>query len=223
MGVKAWLAGRRAKKLMGEIPPPPLPDGIEITGYIDEGSRSHVYEGRYRGEHAVVKVYKPYYIDKYRRRYRVNLAQYEYERNLAFYSIAALSRHASVPLAWAPGDGGQAAFLVQRFVSRLTVFDALQDPRSGVSVKEMAGFVEFIIGEAARHGLHDIDLHSKNTVVARDEHGWWPVIVDFNRMPQYLHPPSLWMAAAFRLGLRDKAHRDQRNLRGWRRLLDREE
>lgn len=224
MGIKAWLAGRRAKRPVGEIPPPPLPDGIEITGYIAEGSRSHVYEGRHRGEHAVIKVYKPYYIGKYRRRYRVNIAQFEYERNRAFYSIAALSRHVSVPLAWAPGDGGgQVAFLVQRFVNRLTVFEALQDPDSGVSLKEMAGFVEFIIGEAARHGLHDIDLHAKNTVVARDEHGWWPVIVDFNRMPQYLHPPGLWMAAAFRLGLRDKAHRDRRNLRAWRNLLDKGE
>ncbi len=198
-----------------------MPRDIEITGYIAEGSRSHVYEGRYRNQHAVIKVYKPYYIGKYRRRYRVNIAQFEYERNLAFYSIEALSRYVSIPLAWSPGDGdGQAAFLVQRFVNRLTVFEALKDQHSGVTLKEMVGFFEFIIAEAARNHLHDLDLHAKNTVVAKDEHSWRPVIVDFNRMPQYQHPPSLWMAAAFRLGLRDKAHRDNRNLRAWRNLLD---
>ena len=216
--VTAW----RQRKRTGEVAPPPLPDGVEASGYIAEGSRSHVYEGRYRGEHAVIKVYKPYQIARYRRRYRVHIAQFEYERNLAFYSIAALRRHVSIPLAYAPGgDAGEAAFLVQRFASRLTVWQALQDKHEGITLAQVVAFVEFVIGEAAAHGLHDLDLHSKNTVLAKDERGWKPVIVDFNRMPQYRHPPNPWMAAAFRLGLRDKAHRDRRNIRAHRNLLAR--
>ena len=67
-----------------------LPDHIEIIELIDEGRRSCVYRASYNGMEVAIKVYRQDSVDKYIRRYRLNIAEFEYKRNAEFFSIEAL-------------------------------------------------------------------------------------------------------------------------------------
>ena len=74
----------------------------------------------------------------------------------------------------------------------------------------------FIVEQAAKVGLYDLDISPGNIRVRQNAEGkWQPKLYDFNLMPQHICPPNPFMSLGFKLGLRSKNHRDYRSLKHW--------
>ena len=83
--------------LNSNMPELALPDDIEICRDLGSGRRSHVYLAKNLGRDVVVKVYKPHYIEKYQKQYKVNIGEFEYGRNKCAYDDPALGRYIAEP------------------------------------------------------------------------------------------------------------------------------
>lgn len=192
-----------------------LPEGLTVLRALGEGRRSRVYLADDGGAEVVVKIYRNAFIAKYRDRYGVDIGEFEIQRNRALYEVPALRRYVARPLrlvAWP--DGSRA--LVQENVGGTPLLDLVRE--LGGLPGDVLNAGHFIVGEAAKLGIHDLDLSPPNIRVLRDEAGWYPKLHDFNLMPQHLFPPNPFMALGIRLGLRSKNHRDYRCLAEWKRL-----
>ena len=58
-----------------------LPEDVEITEFIGKGGRAYVYRARLGHERVIVKVYRKAVVQKYLDKYKVDIAEYEYQRN----------------------------------------------------------------------------------------------------------------------------------------------
>jgi RIO-like serine/threonine protein kinase len=198
--------------------PPRLPRGLELGEPIGEGRRSTVYEAQYQGRQLALKLYRPAFVEKYRRQYGVNIAAFEMARNRAFRSVPGLRPFAAEPVAtFGVEDDFSPAFAQERIHGISLV--ALGQQQKGLPVSVLrAG--EQIVALAEAAGLHDLDLYYKNILLRELKGEWRPVLHDFNLMPQHMFPPNPFLAAAYRLGLRRKSHRDHRCLRQWKRFSE---
>jgi hypothetical protein len=196
--------------------PPRLPRGLELGEPIGEGRRSTVYEAQFQGRQIALKLYRPVFVEKYRKQYGVHIAAFEMERNRAFRSIPGLRPFAAEPIAaFGIEDGFSPAFAQERIHGISLV--ALGRQQKGLPVSVLrAG--EQIVALAEAADLHDLDLYYKNILLREHRNEWRPVLHDFNLMPQHLFPPNPFLAAAYRLGIRRKSHRDYRCLRQWQQF-----
>ncbi len=193
-----------------------LPPQVEIESIVGRGKRSITFRAAHAGAPVALKVYRRRFIDKYRRRYGLNIARYEYERNVAFHAVDALRPFAARPIAVFDDAAVCSLCFVQEFVVGVSLKELAA--RQGSVPPETLEAGQRIVFAASAAGLFDLDISTRNIMVRRTAAGWMPVVYDFNLVPQYLFPPNPWVALAYRSGLRARSHRDHRALRNWARL-----
>lgn len=193
-----------------------LPSGLHVHGDLGEGRRSRVYLAEYLGESVVLKVYRPEFVAKYRARHRVHIGEFEFQRNRLLYESETLRRYIARPILLLQGDGDHEQALIQEYVPGTRLLDLIRQARGLPATVLDAG--HFIVREAGRLSIYDLDISPGNILVLEDEQGWYPKLHDFNLLPQHLFPANPFMALGFHLGLRNKNHRDYRCLAQWQQL-----
>ena len=194
-----------------------LPPEIEVIKKLGTGRRSEVFFARYQEQDVVVKVYKQEYIEKYQTQYKVNIGEFEFERNRIAHSIESIRQYIAKPyMLLRPEDGYELA-LVQEFVEGIWLLDLLKKLRRLPDEVLQTGY--FIVQETAKAGLYDLDISPGNIQVMQAQSGqWYPKLYDFNLMPQHIQPPNPFMRLGFVFGLRSKNHRDYRSLKQWEKF-----
>ena len=194
-----------------------LPDDIEIDRMLGTGRRSEVYLASYLDHTVVVKAYRPEFIEKYQSQYKVDIGEFEFNRNRIAYDCEKISRFVARPYRLLRPEEGYSLALVQEYVDGTWLLDLLA--QLGRLPAEILRCGYLIVEEAAKLGLYDLDISPGNIQVLQDSSGeWYPKLYDFNLMPQYLQPPNPFMRLGFALGLRSKNHRDYRSLKQWKKL-----
>jgi len=186
---------------------------LQLEGPLGSGRRSEVWAVRYQGRPAALKVYRPVFIEKYRERYGIDIAEFEFERNRAFRAVPGLADYAARPLALIGRDGECDLGFVQERIDGLPLTELGR--REGGLPRSVLEAGAFIVRRAEAAGLHDLDLYYRNVLVRRRDGRWLPALHDFNLLPQHLFPPNPFLAIAYRTGLRRKSHRDYRCIRQW--------
>ena len=195
-----------------------LPENLVPTALAGQGRRSITFRARYHDEVVALKVYRKEFIHKYQQRYGLNIAQYEFSRNQAFYAIEALQPFAARPIDVLGVDDGYSLCFLQEFINGPALVELAQKNHGLPQSVLDAG--RLICEKAEVSGLHDLDLFYKNILLRKRDDTWLPVIHDFNLVPQYQYPPNPFLALAYRTGLRRKSHRDWRCLKGWQDWSD---
>jgi RIO-like serine/threonine protein kinase len=191
-----------------------LPKELDIIQELGSGRRSHVYLGKYFGKKVAVKVYKQEYIEKYQSQYKVNIGEFEFERNKTAYETATLTKYVAEPYQLLHPEQGYDLAFVQEYVDGIWLEELMEKSKNLPEVVLTAGY--YIVEQAAKVGLYDLDIPPGNIIIRQSVDGEWvPTLYDFNLMPQHIHPPNPFMAIGFKLGLRSKNHRDYRSLRHW--------
>jgi serine/threonine protein kinase len=194
-----------------------LPTEIEIIRTLGSGRRSQVYLAHYQNREVVVKVYKQEYIHKYQSQYKVNIGEFEFMRNKIAYETDSLTRYVAEPYKLFTSEQGYDLAFVQEYVEGIWL-EELMDQVKGLP-KEVLQAGYYIVEQAAAVGLYDLDIPPGNIRLKQDHAGKWaPKLYDFNLMPQHLCPPNPFMAIGFKMGLRNKNHRDYRSLKHWEYL-----
>jgi hypothetical protein len=193
-----------------------VPPAVELGPLAGRGKRSITFRATWRGEHVALKVYRRKFIDKYRRRYALNIARYEYERNVAFHALETLRPYAARPFGVFDDEAASSLCFLQEFVNGISLKELAA--REGGVPPETLDAGRRIVAAASAAGLYDLDISTRNIMVRNTEAGWMPVVYDFNLVPQYLYPPNPFVALAYWSGLRRKSHRDHRAIRNWARL-----
>jgi hypothetical protein len=193
-----------------------LPDSVELGPLAGRGKRSMTFRATWTGNPVALKVYRRPFVEKYRERYGLEIARWEYERNLAFWSVAALRPFSARPYGVLGGADGHSPALIQEFVEGIALKELAA--REGRVPPETLEAGRKIVEAASAAGLFDLDIGTRNILVRNTPAGWMPVVHDFNLVPQYLHPPNFLVGLAYRSGLRHKSHRDHRAIRNWARL-----
>ena len=75
-----------------------LPENLVPVSLAGEGRRSATFEAKYHNEVIALKVYRKEFIQKYQQRYGLNIAQFEFTRNQAFYALEELRPYAARPI-----------------------------------------------------------------------------------------------------------------------------
>ncbi|MGH8530404.1 MAG: hypothetical protein ACRETN_11305 [Nevskiales bacterium] len=194
-------------------PSPVLPADIELIRQLGQGQRSVGYEGRWRGRRVAIKCYRPEFIAKYPRKYGVDIAQFEFDRNFAFHALPGLSALSPEPLRVLRAQDGYTPAFVQEFVSGPDVRGLIR--RLGYLPFEFLQRARHAVDTARAHGLHDLDINDGNVRAVQGDDGWRPMIFDFNMMPQHLFAPNPFRKLQFTLGQRDKSFRDYQCLDIW--------
>lgn len=190
-----------------------LPADVEIGEYLGTGGRAHVFVANLEGRRVIAKVYRDDAAAKYRQRYGVDIAEFEYQRNRALYAIDEIRLHIAIPYRVYPAGGEFTHCLLQECIDGRTLKDLVIDlGRLPVEVLD-AGYR--VVRAADAHGIHDLDISSKNVRVVEHDGELVLKLYDFNLMPQHLAPPNPFIGLALKLGLRGKSHRDYRNLKKW--------
>jgi serine/threonine protein kinase len=191
-----------------------LPTEIDIIQELGSGRRSQAYLANYRGKTAAVKVYKPEYIEKYQSQYKVNIGEFEFSRNKIAFEASPLTKYVAEPYQlFSPEQGYDLAF-VQEYVDGIWLEELMEQSRGLPETVLEAGY--YIVEQAAKLGLYDLDIPPGNIRLRQNDSGEWiPKLYDFNLMPQHIRPPNPFMAIGFKLGLRSKNHRDYRSLKHW--------
>ena len=190
-----------------------LPGDVQIVGYLGTGGRAHVFEAMLDGARVVIKVYRAEAVNKYRDRYGVDIAEFEYRRNESLYALDSIRRHVATPYRVYPAESEYTHCMMQEFIGGQTLKDLVIGHGELPADVLESGYRVIRAAEAA--GVHDLDISSKNVRIV-DEGGERVLkLYDFNLMPQHLHAPNPFLWLALKLGLRRKSHRDYRNLKKW--------
>jgi hypothetical protein len=195
-----------------------LPGHVLPLEFAGEGRRSVTFKAECNGEILALKVYRQEFIHKYRERYQLNIAKFEFVRNQQFYSTDVLRPYAARPNGVLGVDDGYSLCFLQEFINGPTLVE-LANMNKGLPQSVLdAG--RFICREAEAAGFHDLDIFYKNLMVRKIGDTWLPVLHDFNLVPQYQYPPNPFLALAYLTGIRGKSHRDWRCLKGWQTYSD---
>lgn len=197
---------------------PLLPPDLVLDRRVGEGRRSIVYLARYQGDTVAAKVYRPEFIRKYRDKYRIDIAQFEMQRNRALRDVPGLARFTARPLGVLGGDGRHGLVFLQSFIDGIPLVQ-LGREQGGLPSSILAAGAT-IVARAEAAGLHDLDLYYRNILVWQQNGEWLPALHDFNLMPQHLFPPNPFLYIAYRTGIRKKSHRDHRCIAQWKRFSD---
>jgi predicted Ser/Thr protein kinase len=158
-----------------------LPENVELLEVIGQGSRSIVFKARYRGEIVALKIYRPAVIQKFRKKYDVNIAVFEMSQNRQFRKVPDLLPFSAKPIMVLGHDGKQSLCFIQEYVDAIPLTElAAEKGEVPQSVLE-AGEVIARAGEQA--GLDNLDLDYRNILVREQAGRWLPVLHDFNQPP----------------------------------------
>lgn len=195
-----------------------LPRDIEIKKYLGKGGRANVYKAILDGNSVIVKIYRNEVAEKYLNKYKVDIAQYEYDRNTALYNLPQIAEFIAKPYRVYTLLSEYSHSIVQEYVSGVILENLIKELEYLPKETLEAGYK--IVKEAERNGIHDLDISVGNVKVDKTEKGWMPKLYDFNIMPQYLFPPNNFVKMAYKMGFRKKSFRDYRSLRNWKRRGD---
>jgi hypothetical protein len=198
----------------GELGGLRLPEGLEPMAVAGQGRRSITFRASYRGDTVAMKVYRPEFVEKYRKKYDVNIAVFEMSRNRAFRKVPELLPYSAKPLLVMGHDGRCSLMFLQEFIDGIQLTELAEQNRGLPDSVLEAG--EIIVRNAEMNELYDLDIFYKNVLVRKKSGVWQPVLHDFNLMPQTDKPPNPILALALKTGIRKKSHRDYRCLAEWR-------
>ena len=190
-----------------------VPDDLKVGELLGRGARSMGYAGEFKGHQVAIKFYRQRFIDKFRRRYGVDIAQFEYDRNAAFRAVPGLAEHTVEPLRVLREEDGHTPGFVQEFVTGTPLVQLMRD--LGHLPPEILVMGRKIIDAACAAGLHDLDMNDSNMMVQQREAGWHLLVYDFNLMPQYLYAPNPIVKLQYKLGIRKRSGRDYQCLKRW--------
>ena len=182
----------------------------KILGKLGEGISCVVYDANWQGRNVALKVYKAGAIERHYRLTGIELAEYEFERNKAFWNIPELRRHVAEPIAYR-ASAGIALFVQERLEGDL-YYDYYTKSQGRID-PALPGHLRDVVECAHAAHLYDLDLHAGNTMVVSDPKTGEliPKLFDFNSIPFYEHPnPGVWVL--LKLGLVDRRWRDRRKL-----------
>ena len=192
-----------------------LPEDIEIIEFLGEGGRALVYKAKLEGNTVAVKAYRKDVVEKYREKYAVDIAEFEFQRNQGLYSLDKIKPYIAKPYRLYSRQSEFTHSIVQEYVAGENLKILIK--QLGYLPAEILKAGYNIVSEAEKNGIHDLDISVGNIMVNRREGEWKPKLYDFNLMPQYLFPPNPVAGLAIKLGLRSKSHRDYRSLKNWER------
>jgi len=190
-----------------------LPPDIRIRHYLGTGGRAHVFSAQLGMDDVIAKVYHAETVAKYQHRYGVDIAEFEYRRNLKLFELESIQKYIAQPYRVYPASGEYSHCMIQEHISGKTLKDLFVE--RGYLPQDVIDAGYRIIRAAEAIGVHDLDISSKNVMVIDQAGALIPRLYDFNLMPQHLHAPNPFLWLTIRLGLRGKSHRDYRNLKKW--------
>jgi len=190
-----------------------MPADIQITGYLGSGARAHVFQARLGKDSVIAKVYRESSVQKYRHKYGTDIAEFEYLRNQTLYALTSIRKHIARPYRVYPESSKYTHCMIQEYVSGRTLKDLII--QMGHLPREVLDAGYQVVQQAEAHGMHDLDISSRNTIIVEQDGELVLKLYDFNLMPQHLHAPNPFLWLVLRLGLRGRSHRDYRNLRKW--------
>ena len=192
-----------------------LPDEIEVISFLGRGRRSFSYKGRYDNQDVVIKVYRREFVEKYRNKCNIDIAEFEFERNSILYNIDAIRAYIAEPFKVFSLNSGFTHSFVQQYVDGITLKKLIS--QLGYLPEEVLKVGYQIVQHAETFGVHDMDISVGNILGVNDNGVWKPKLYDFNLLPQHMSPPNPLMALCIKMGLRRKSHRDYRSLKNWER------
>ena len=190
-----------------------LPADIQVTGYLGTGARAHVFHGTLGNDRVIAKVYQQEAAQKYRHRYGADIAEFEYQRNQSLFALESIRMHVARPYRVYPESSDYTHCMIQEYITGRTLKQLIIE--LGRLPREVLDAGYRVVQQAEAHGVHDLDISSKNVMIVEQDGGLVLKLYDFNLMPQFLHAPNPFIWLALRLGLRGRSHRDYRNLRKW--------
>jgi len=190
-----------------------MPADIQVTGYLGTGARAHVFHATLGKDRVIAKVYQQEAAQKYRHRYGTDIAEFEYQRNQSLFALAPIRKHVARPYRVYPESSEYTHCMIQEHITGRTLKQLIIE--LGHLPREVLDAGYRVVQQAEEHGVHDLDISSKNVMIVEQDGDLVLKLYDFNLMPQYLHAPNPFIWLALRLGLRGRSHRDYRNLRKW--------
>lgn len=190
-----------------------LPAEIQIQGYLGKGARSHVFAAMLGEDTVIVKTYREEMAQKYRDKYDIDIAEFEFGRNKSLYNISEINKYIARPYRVYPASSEYTHCMIQEFITGRTLKDLIIE--MGYLPREVLDAGYHIIRNAEANGVHDLDISSKNVMIVEQGGELIPKLYDFNLMPQCQHAPNPFLWLAIKLGLRGRSHRDYRNLKKW--------
>jgi hypothetical protein len=194
-----------------------LPDAIDgflpgllVGKQIGVGRRCLVFAARCNGTDVVVKRYRSDAVAKHAQLADMPLAEFEFRRNQACYSVPGLDRNVARPFGYYVGGGAQ--WLVQERIEGALCSDSSaewSDKEWGALRRRLLELVAL----AHSAGLYDLDLHPGNVMLSRFGGPAEPILFDFNLVPfTERRRPTLdgWL---YRFGLVNATYRDLRRVR----------
>lgn len=192
-----------------------LPDEIRVGDFLGRGRRSFSYKGKYENKDVVIKVYRKEFVEKYRRKCSVDIAEFEFERNATLYDVDEIKSYIATPYKVFSRHSGFTHSFVQEYIEGITLRQLIT--QSGHLPDEVLEAGYKIVRAAEACGVHDMDIFEENVLVIQSAGIWIPKLYDFNMLPQHMSPPNPFVALGIKMGLSRKSRRDYRNLRNWKR------
>jgi len=192
-----------------------LPENVRVTEIIGKGGRAKVYKAKLDNEDVIVKVYNKSVAVKYLEKYNVDIAKFEFDRNVALFEISEIQEYIAKPFRVFSSSSQYTHSIIQEYVSGVILEDLIKELR--YLPKEILYAGNLIVNRAEKNGIHDLDISVGNLKINKSSGVWKPKLYDFNIMPQYLFPPNLIVGLGYKFGIRKKSFRDYRSLRNWDR------
>lgn len=183
---------------------------LRLGERIGSGRRCDVYAARYWGMDLVVKRYRPEAIAKHAALTDLPLAEFEFRRNHACFSVPGLDQNVARPLAYHVGKDGQ--WVIQERLKGELCLDASTD-WSPAQWRDLRGRLLELVVRAHDAELYDLDLHPGNIMLVDAGGHQEPVLFDFNLVPFTERRRLTLDGLLYRLGLMDATYRDLRRLR----------
>lgn len=193
-----------------------VPPEIEVIEMVGQGRRSCTYRARYQDRQVALKIYRADCMKRYRWRFGIHLAQFEHDRNLAFWNSPALRPFVVEPLRVLGVDDGYSPAFIQAWAEGRSLLEFART-EGYVSAETLAAGYQ-LVRTAASLNLHDLDISAGNIKLRQTARGWMPLIYDFNLLPQHLFAPNPFRGLSFKLGLRPPGYRDCAALEAWANL-----
>ena len=184
--------------------------GLLVGKQIGVGRRCLVFAARCNGTEMVVKRYRSDAVAKHAELADMPLAEFEFRRNQACYSVPGLDRNVARPFGYYVGSGAQ--WLVQERIE------------GALCSESCAGWTEpqwrplrerllELVAIAHSAGLYDLDLHPGNVMLSQSGGSAEPILFDFNLVPFTERRRLTLDGWLYRLGLIDATYRDLRRVR----------